>query len=373
MKIDVLCNLGGSAKHVTPPMIETGVGGAELSLMSWAQIMQRRGHEVRIYNDPHPEGVFEGVQYLQQSKFVADENRDALIFWRSVPPNNFHKLGKARIRVHWSCDQFTTGDYKKDFVPVADKIVCISPEHQAYYQEHYGPRDGQIGHIDLGVRTWEYDQALINPGVEKVPFRMIFCSVPNRGLPILAGLWDKIREQLPEASLIITSDYRLWGVPQALDQEHRLLWLNKQGVHYRGMIPRSELVKYQLEAQVQAYPCIYQELFCISAAECQVAGAVPVTSTAGALSTTNEWGIQIPGNPSQHGGWAAQFVQSIINVMDLINNQGKPVGEAIAQKARERFDWEVICSEWEYLLEHGEFASKEYGAGNDWPKFKDEV
>lgn len=373
MKIDVLCSLEGSAKHVTPDKIEDGVGGAELSLMSWAEVMAQRGHEIRIYNDPKPEGVWQGVHYLDVLKFQPGEDRDALIAWRSKSPNDWHKLAKAGVKIHWSCDQFTTGNYKQDFVPFMDYIVTISPEHEAYYTEHYQPKKGQLGHIDLGVRSWEYEALLSRSDVKKVPNKLIFCSVPMRGLPVLAALWDSMRGQVPDLTLVITSDYRLWGVPQPLDHEHRLLWLNAKGVQYLGKIPRSELVRHQLEAQVMAYPCTYQELFCISAAECQVAGAVPVTSMAGALKTTNQWGIQIPGNPSQYGGWAANFVQSVTNLLSLMNDEGKPVGDAVAARAVKRFDWQVICSEWESLIQYGIFPAKEYGPGSDWPQFESEV
>src|SRR5207244_6817836 len=42
----------------------------------------------------------------------------------------------------------------------------------------------------------------------------------------------------------------------------------------------------QLEAELMLYPCIFEEMFCISALECMAAGAVPVTTSTGALPTT---------------------------------------------------------------------------------------
>ena len=38
-----------------------------------------------------------------------------------------------------------------------------------------------------------------------------------------------------------------------------------------------ELVRWQRQAKVMAYPCTFPEGFCVSAAECMAAGAVPVT------------------------------------------------------------------------------------------------
>ena len=63
LKIDLYCN-DGSPLGVTPPDIYgRGVGGAELSMMSWAETMARRGHQVRIYNNPLALGVHDGVEY----------------------------------------------------------------------------------------------------------------------------------------------------------------------------------------------------------------------------------------------------------------------------------------------------------------------
>ncbi len=54
----------------------------------------------------------------------------------------------------------------------------------------------------------------------------------------------------------------------------------------------------QLRARVLAYPCTFPEGFCIAAAECMAAGAVPVTTNAFALTTTvGRAGVLIDGRP----------------------------------------------------------------------------
>src|SRR3990167_8366926 len=125
---------------------------------------------------------------------------------------------------------------------------------------------------------------------------MIFCSVPNRGLSTLAMAYPRIKKEIPDASLVITSDYRLWGIPNAANEQYIRSFMGIDGVRFLGAIPRMEMVSEQLKADVQAYPCNYEELFCYSVAECQVAGAYPITSNIGALGTTN-MGKLVGGNP----------------------------------------------------------------------------
>lgn len=340
MRIDVYCQ-DGSPLNITPDHIyNQGVGGAELSLMSWAETMAERGHDIRIYNNPHPPNVYNGVRYLPQGDLFPSDHRDVFIAYRS--PNPHLKRVKADVKLHWSTDQHTIGNYAADIVPFVDRIVCISPFHCDYYRAKYGG-DDKIGYIDLGVRLQDYQAE-----VEKVPNRFIYCSVPDRGLNIVRLIWPEIQKEIPDASLVITADYRLWGSHVPGDHQHRLNMLSAKNVTYHGKMPRRDMVYEQQRAQIHLFPCIYDELFCVSAAECQVAGAYPVTSDFGALRTTNEFGTIVPGHPIE-GGWQREFTQQAV---EAAANGPLPMGDGPTA----RFNWHRICGEWETLIETGEFV-----------------
>jgi len=350
VKIDLLCNDGSPLGVVPGDIYGRGVGGAELSMLTWATTMAARGHQVRVFNDPKPPGVHDGVEFLPRSAFEPrDGTRDAFVIYRS--PNAHTKAGQAAIKVHWSMDQFTVGNYSLDIVPHVDTIVCISPYHVQDYRNRYHPPVEKMGYLDLGVKLADYDQK-----VEKVHGLCIFCSMPDRGLRHLHPLWARILEQEPGATLVITGDYTLWGAKNPGNHQHRLQWLHTPGVKFVGNIPREELVKAQLEAQVHAYPCVYKELFCIAAAECQVAGAVPITTPTGALATTNAFGFLLPGNILA-SRWQHMFVKAVIAAMRMTNAER----ETMRAQARARFDWNVICGQWETLLETGQFPEGHRG------------
>lgn len=46
---------------------------------------------------------------------------------------------------------------------------------------------------------------------------LLYCSVPDRGLYYLKDLFPAIRRKVPDASLVITSDFSLWGRAAAKD------------------------------------------------------------------------------------------------------------------------------------------------------------
>lgn len=339
LSIDLYCAEGSPMGLIPLDIHGKGVGGAELAMMTWAETMAKRGHKVRIYNDPVIAGDYEGVQYLPQTAFDFKSERDVFIVYRS--PNRFTRMTRAAVKLFWSTDQYTSGDFKTDIFPYVDRTICISPHHVAYHKERYKAEN--IGYFDLGVRVEEYQQ-----DVEKVPGRCIFCSVPDRGLEVLWLLWPKIKERVPSASLVITSDYTLWGAPSPLNHHHRLKWLGMNDIEFMGKIPRKQLVIEQLKAVCQPYPCTYEELFCISTAECQVAGAVPVTSALGALPTTNQWGAMFDGSIIE-SSWQRSFINATCAYL-----QGETIQD-MRQEAARRFDWNTICHQWEHLIETGEY------------------
>ncbi len=343
LSIDVYANDGSPIGVIPDDIYGKGVGGAELALMTWAEIMAQRGHQIRIYNDPVAPGTYDDVEYCHKTKFEPRDYRDVFILWRS--PNPTVRTANAGMKIHWSTDQYTVGNFGTDIFPFVDKVVCISPFHVDYHKMRYGIENGQIGYLDLGVKMSDYETQ-----VEKIPNRCIFCSIPDRGLDVLYLLWPRIKERVPDASLVITSDYRLWGVPNPNNHGHRLKWLHKEDVIFLGKIPRAQLIKEQLAAVCQPYPCTYDELFCISSAECQVAGAVSVTTTTGALKTTNQTGSIVPGTWTD-AQWQKTFIQRVCDAMTLDNDTRK--GQQ--RVAETRFDWNKICERWETLIETGQF------------------
>jgi glycosyltransferase involved in cell wall biosynthesis len=204
MNIDILCR-DGSPLGVTMRSLwgddQIGTGGSEYGLLTLCEEWYKAGHRVRLYNDPRdPRGSPFGQFPIKT--FSPTEKRDVLINFRSPSDEAIVSEG---LKVWLSCDQYTIEDYSK-FAPYMDKIVCISEYHKRYFKENYNIQNATV--IDLPVRVHDLDS--INE--EKVPNRLIFTSVPDRGLTYLRDAWNRIKKEVPDASLVITSDYRLWGI-----------------------------------------------------------------------------------------------------------------------------------------------------------------
>ena len=152
-----------------------------------------------------------------------------------------------------------------------------------------------------------------NPSDQRGP-ALLYCSVPDRGLYYLKDLFPAIRRRVPGATLAITSDFTLWGKAAAKEAFMRF-FEGQPGVEYLGHVDRSTLIAQQLRARVLAYPCTFEEGFCIAAAECMAAGAVPGSTNAFALTTTvAEAGILIDGRP-RSWFYRRKFVKAAVRLL----------------------------------------------------------
>lgn len=312
-----------------------GVGGAEQALLTICEGFHDRGYDVTLYNNPH-EGGASPFKQKTIAEFDPQENRDYLIVFRSPNPLAYEARGRV---LWWSCDPYTIDDFK-DFSRRVEKIVVISRNHADYFRDMYGIENTVV--IDLPVRTIDYQGYDVKKG-EK---RCVYTSIPDRGVMQLHAAWPLIHREVPEASLIITSDWRLWdkNLDKSVIHPFQLAYASHPNVSYIGAVKRSELIKYQLEADVLLYPCIFDERFCITVAEAQVAGAIPITSQIGALITTNSFGHQISGS-AYEATFIEEFVACAVSVLKDPDLHEKQMD--MHKKAVKRFSLDRILDEWE--------------------------
>ena len=305
-----------------------GTGGSEYALLTMCEAWHNAGHEVILYNNPR----CDKSPFEQRSvhSFDPNEDRDILIVFRT--PNEKALVSKGK-KVFWSCDQYTSIPFRP-FLPYMDKVVVISEFHKNHFRDEYGFNKGIV--IDIPVRLDDLTEE-----VEKQPLKCMFTSVPDRGLMDLYQIWTAtISKIIPEATLTITSDYRLWGVGER-NTPHRLKWMYAENVTFLGAIKRRELIKEQLSAQLLIYPSNYDELFCVSVAEAQACGMYTITSDTGALPTTN-MGTVIPREEPNFRSVFAHTALELLNDPELHKKQAE-----IKKKAWKRFSVKNILKQWD--------------------------
>lgn len=339
MRIDVIANdgspLGVTSKTIWGEDGTFGCGGAELAILTLCEGWQARGYDVTFYNNPR-EGGASPFKQKTLDEFDPLENRDYLIIFRS--PNARVNEAKGR-RVWFSTDQHTIGDFR-EFHKRVEKTVVISPFHAEHFRNMYGIEDTIV--IDLPVRTDDYKKLYYN----KVSKKCIYTSVPDRGAMPLHAAWPLIHREVSDARLVLTSDWRLWNpdIDKSVLHPYQLAYAQHPNVSYIGAVKRTELIQHQLEADLLLYPCIYDELFCITAAEAQYAGAIPITSQVGSLKTTNSFGVQVSGFPTEPG-YDVRFAEVAVKILKDPYLGDRQI--EMQRKAEERFSLERILDIWD--------------------------
>jgi len=344
MRIHILCNDGSPLKKVWSDIYGDGVGGAELAMLSLAEQFVKDSHETRVYNQLGPRREEVGIIFEPLNSFDPRDDGRYLIVFRSPNPRI---PAKSKGTFWWSTDQYTVGRFAR-FWPKVDHVITISQFHRSYHIRTYGMPPEHVSAIDLGVR----DDYPTLRDMEKKTGMCIFCSIPDRGLHMLHAAWPLIKREVPEASLAITSDYRLWGLGSPRNHRHRLMWTDMEDISFLGKVSRHKLVALQCAAEIMAYPCIYDELFCVSVAECTVAGAYPVTSSFGALPETNFWGTVLGGDPTSPS-FVHDFSSRIISLLTSDRPFLEKQRAVMVKEARKRFSWKRIAERWYELFENG--------------------
>lgn len=317
-----------------------GVGGAEASLIQLTRQLAKGDWHVDVYNGTRVELTQNGVHYHNVESYNPEEHVDVFVLWRDY--HEAVKIAYAKTKIFFSCDQATSGDWNNDIFPNVDKTICISPYHKDFLLRNYAVNKEDIIVMDLGIKEEDYSQIM-----PKVPGKLLFCSVPGRGLKYLAQAFPRIREEVPEASLYITSDYTLWGAEDPGNQEYVDMFRNMGNVHFLGKVPRKELVEHQLTAEIMAYPCDYDENFCIAAMECIASGTPPVTFNIGALKTTvGDSGIVLNGSPSKN---IELFAKEVTMLLKDEKRRKKLVKEG-KKRALTHYSWGHLGKKYEELF-----------------------
>lgn len=317
-----------------------GVGGTETALIHISRQMAL-ANDVTVFNRTAREGVFHGVTYRNIARLGPGEEWDAFVLLRgrldSLPEV------RARTKVYWCIeeDAVLVGDWNR-VLPYVDAVFTISPYHTQELTRRCAVPRGIIHETRLGICRDEYARPL-----PKEPGKLIYCSVPGRGLPSLASVFPRIRTEHPGARLVVTSDYSLWG-RAAGSEGYRDLFAGMPGVEFLGNIPRPRLIEEQKTSVLHVYPCTVAELFCLASIECQAAGTPTVGTALGALNTTVADGVTgllvqpLAGDYDAFHARLAAAASSLLGDPQRLQRMARMA----ADRAAGEFTYERIAAEW---------------------------
>jgi len=318
----------------------TGIGGSEEAVLNLSRRWQKAGYQVVIYNNCGGKVVADeyGVVWKPYWTFNPRDKYDYLILWRS-PVLCDRKLDALKVFVDMH-DVVDPREFTTTRIANLDKVFVKSAYHRSLFPNI---PDNKIYIIGNGIDLSQFD------GAEKrIPKSMIYTSSPDRGLEHLLDAWPEIIKEHPDASLNI---YYGWGV---FDSVHKtdpvmMTWkeamiekMKQSGITTHGRVGHKEIARRMMQTDIYAYPCHFEEIFCISAVKAQAAGCEVIATEYAALPEVVKRGILVPGDVKGKEIWK-DYIDVLLYRLGSIDKERK-------QNIKE-YSWDNIAKLWTHNFE----------------------
>lgn len=345
---------------------QSPLGGTQSAVVYLARELATLGHEVHVFaHCAGLEGCFAGVHYHNLKQLVS--------FCRAQPPERLIavadeqilKLGLPAEQTYW----WAHNDYAHlwdDPGPLrqrishllqsrADRLLVVSRWQQARLAKLFALPTDMFYLTHNGVHLPHFARLAPEPAL---PPRLLYTSVPDRGLELLLQIFPRLQAVLPELELHLYSSFEVWGqgtggnaeLARQLEQQARAL---KQ-VFFHAPLAQPELAKALAQGTLWLYPNhaapatgFWAETSCIAALEAQAAGLPVVASARGALPETvlqGQTGCLIDGQPESEAFLAAFVQQTLRLLQDTALH--KRLAQAARQRIAEQFSWQQVAQQW---------------------------
>lgn len=196
-------------------------------------------------------------------------------------------IDPSKINVIWqhlSYDQNAIASIvDKNFVDSIDHFVYVSQWQLDQFKNRFPIQDAHNIVIRNAIEPIEFIEKPTNK------IKLIYTSMPNRGLDILLDAFEMIDQSNVE--LTIYSSNIIYGTQYntMIGNHYDKLFhrcKTMKNVIYKGYAMNTAVRKSLQQSHILAYPSTYEETSCLAAIEAGAAGCKIVTTNLGALSET---------------------------------------------------------------------------------------
>jgi glycosyltransferase involved in cell wall biosynthesis len=299
-----------------------GLGGSESAVILLAKELAKKNFKVTVFNNcidkESKEGTFDNVHYIDHSilDYKNDFSFDVVISSRTVipflPPHLYNQFeyfkpqryskikSNAKFKAMWMHDTFAKGDHLLESMLVhgdMDEIFTLSDFQTAYVTncDHGKKRNFEV--LKKKVFMTRNGIVLYKNEVDikqKDPHLYVYNASVTKGmLPLVENMWERIKQNIPQAKLkVIGGYYRFRENAEPDEQEKKWRELvadekyKKLDVEFTGIIKQSEIADIMAKASFMLFPGAFPETFGISTLESLAYNTPLITTRFGALEET---------------------------------------------------------------------------------------
>tara|TARA_B100001057_G_scaffold32958_4_gene29918 strand:+ start:6866 stop:7990 length:1125 start_codon:yes stop_codon:yes gene_type:complete len=346
-----------------------GLGGTEIAVSKVAESLAQHGHEVtvagEVISDVHNRVTWLSIQDFENSDFKGlDPNRFDIVigvnylhFMQVLDENGL----KPKLTAFWlhntEWHQYYKGEVLENQMAMLNRIDhVITPSSWANnkFIETYcqgSLLDGPVWDRPVHSQVNGIDPLKFKMKCAKDPNKFIWSSAVDRGLDKLLDNWWRVKEIMPEATLDVyypkysdphVQDDRNWyNIDGILDKLENVKDL---GVNDMGSVSQDELHLAMQKASYWMYLTDYEETFCITALEMQMAGVFCIVSDTAALPFVVKDGIIVPTTNDE------TMFKNSIQLLDMMDQGLKRKALRDAKERAKTFNWDLVGQSWHDML-----------------------
>ena len=200
----------------------------------------------------------------------------------------------------------------------------------------------------------DYDELQLKTDfTPKTKIKMCYISTPWRGLEVALAAMDAIKD--PDITLDVYSSTKIYGklFEQNNDDQYKPLYEKAKSlpnVNYMGYCDHKTLMTKLKDYDVNCFPSIWEETFCISAMESLAAGQILITTDLGAIpETCCEFPIYIPYTQNKPK-LSIQLAECILRTKNILKQDLSNVLKFQQEYYKRFYDWKYIAGHWENFL-----------------------
>lgn len=331
-----------------PWSLKDGIGGSEEAIIRIAPKLAKLGYKVVVFGKPGPRtGIYEGVQWRNYWDCNLEDKFDIFVAWRA--PFIFERKIKSRKSYLWLHDVMEVGEFTPNRLANLAKVMVLSKYHRSLFPNI---PDDKILLSANGIDPDEF-----NLDVERDPHKIFYGSSHVRGLAYLYKVWPEVKKAVPEATLDVyygreSYDKVHRGNPERIKWMDDMVQTAKEldGVTDHGKIGQDEIVRKMFASGIWAYPCLWPEIYCITAIKAQASGCIPVSTDFAALDETIQFGSKIHGEPLPNGGgdYSKKFLKEYTDLLIwwLTHPEEQEKERAEMMEWAKTNSWARVASDW---------------------------
>jgi UDP-glucose:(glucosyl)LPS alpha-1,2-glucosyltransferase len=243
--------------------------------------------------------------------------------------------------------QLSSGGWQK-----FQRIVFVSNWQAQGFIDHFGIPWSRCLVMPNAIKPLAVGDDRFDPLPADLPIRLVYTSVPNRGLIILHTVFREICRERDDVELDVFSSFKLYGWDMEYERLFDALRQNPRA-SYHGAVPNQQLRSALASSHVLAYPAILRETSSLSLMEAMSAGLACVHPNYGGLYETAanwtsmyQWQDELPTH-------ATVFYEALMAFINALREGNKMLlSRLTAQKAYAdmHYNWDIRGAHWEAFL-----------------------